>query len=120
MARRGRGSKVRRDAFVIASPDLSLSSGLPVLSAPFVELEDLRDWSPVGPTNRRAFSLPRSSAGLVDNGALRRGVRFAVPEDVLVCVRRKTRREVIFARTGGGGGMRRGRRGRWSDVSCRR
>lgn len=48
------------------------------------------------------------------------GVRFAVPARVWMCVRRKRRREVIFAkrlmRRGAGSGRR---RSFWSDVFCR-
>lgn len=44
-------------------------------------------------------------------------VRFEVPDRTIVCVRRKERREVFFAKKlkrGRGGG----RRTKWSDVQC--
>lgn len=48
-------------------------------------------------------------------------VRHVFPRDAVVCVRRKIRKEVIFA-TGkaGRGGQRRPRRNENSDVVCRR
>lgn len=47
--------------------------------------------------------------------------RFNAPQKVAVCVRRKTRREVLFAlkRTGKGSRRRRRRRNYYSEVSCR-
>lgn len=48
--------------------------------------------------------------------------RFNAPVKVAVCVRRKTRREVLFAlkRTGKGSRRRRRRRNYYSEVSCAR
>lgn len=48
-------------------------------------------------------------------------VQFAAPERVVLCVRRKRRKEVLHAlkKTGRGGGRQRRRRRTWfSDVSC--
>lgn len=42
---------------------------------------------------------------------------FAAPKKVLICHRRKTRREVLFAKRLGRGG--RGRRNWYSSISCR-
>lgn len=52
-------------------------------------------------------------------GTLPHQVAFAQPKQVSVCVRRKTRREVLFAkqRTRKGSGARR-TRNEWSDVKC--
>lgn len=49
------------------------------------------------------------------------GIAFSHPEHVVRCVRRKTRREVIFAlkKRGKGAGARRRRRNYWSNVRCR-
>lgn len=48
-------------------------------------------------------------------------LRFAVPRDVVMCVRRQDRREVLFAkrlmRSGGGSKKH---RNYWSAISCRR
>lgn len=47
-------------------------------------------------------------------------IGFSVPRDVVVCVRRKQRKEVLhaFKFTGRGSGSGRKRRNYWSDVSC--
>lgn len=52
-------------------------------------------------------------------GVLEPNVQFAVPKRVIVCIRRKQRREVLHAmkRTGSGKGRRR-RRNEWSSVIC--
>lgn len=65
---------------------------------------------------------PLSSKNLV-HGINASGVtsrlRFKVPHDVLVCLRRKIRREVLHAlklKKSGGGGRR--RRNQYSDIEC--
>jgi len=45
-------------------------------------------------------------------------VAFDVPSRVLICVRRKVRKEVIHAIGKGGSGNRKPRRNDFSDVSC--
>lgn len=47
--------------------------------------------------------------------------QFAVPKRVAICIRRKQRREVLFAlkRSGKGSKARRRRRNYYSDVSCK-
>lgn len=48
-------------------------------------------------------------------------IRFDKPDQVLVCVRRKTRREIMFAtKNAGRGGQRRARWNEASRISCRR
>lgn len=46
------------------------------------------------------------------------GVTFAVPQRVAICVRRKRRKEVIFAKGVGGSKTRKPRRTEFSDVRC--
>lgn len=48
------------------------------------------------------------------------GLQFAVPEKTVVCVRRKTRREVIFAKRkqGGGRGRKRPTKNWFSKIGC--
>lgn len=46
------------------------------------------------------------------------GVRFESPLKVITCVRRKIRREIMFAKRRAGGGNRKPRRTWRSDVSC--
>lgn len=75
---------------------------------------------------RPALSFPRAAARLVPGAVasssprsfLASGVRFADPRRVAICVRRKTRREVIMASGRGGGFHRRPRRNFYSDVEC--
>lgn len=56
--------------------------------------------------NRRISSLPAQ-------------VAFSQPKQVSVCIRRKARREVIFAKKHAGKGARARRaRNQWSDVKC--
>lgn len=64
--------------------------------------------APVGVTRREAARVPRR-------------VVFYQPDRVIVCARRRSRREVLFAlgRTGKGAKSRRSRN-MFSDVSCRR
>jgi len=46
-------------------------------------------------------------------------IAFSAPAETLVCIRRKRRKQVLFAkRKTGKGGQRRPRRSRWSDVKC--
>lgn len=46
---------------------------------------------------------------------------FEEPRRVLICVRRQSRKEVLFAkRKAGRGGMRPPRRNYWSSISCKR
>lgn len=46
-------------------------------------------------------------------------VRFGAPRRVLICVRRRRRREVLHAKgVAGRRGLRRPRRNFWSEVSC--
>lgn len=44
-------------------------------------------------------------------------IQFDVPKRTIICLRRKRRKEVLFALNQTGGGARR-RRNQWSDVSC--
>lgn len=48
------------------------------------------------------------------------GIGFDVPRNVVICVRRKSRKEVLHALkfTGRGSGAGKKRRNYWSDVSC--
>lgn len=96
-------------------------------------LEDRREWNPlleeapaavfferearrVVPTRPRV-SRPSQARSIEE--LLPHGLQFNVPEEVLVCVRRKRRREVLFAtRRYGRNGAKRYRRNRFSEVSC--
>lgn len=112
---------VQRDIFIpIARPS----------AAHILQLEDRRRFEPVDTFPRAQF---HRSARLVvgDNVNKNKGktrkssvpstIKFAVPQEVAVCVRRKQRREVLFAmrRTGKGSKRKDRRRTYFSDVSCR-
>lgn len=104
-----------------------LVSYLPVLG------EDRRTFHPDGPF-RTPFSSPRSAARLVVKRAHKSGagrnlwsldqsppvrVGFNRPDRVAICVRRKARREVLFASGVGGSRTKRGKRTFSSGFSCK-
>jgi len=83
-------------------------------SAPPVD--DRRRFHPLGDL-RPPGALRKSARKLVGFKDFR--LRFAVPELVVPCIKRKIRREVIFAkklRKKGSGGSR--RRNIWSEIKC--
>lgn len=124
------GSGLRRPlepAGVRRLPDLSL---VRPLSTVLRELEDRRTFHPDGGL-RVPVAFRRSSAKLVASRVQKWpvvrtwndipvGVSFSVPFDVLRCVRRKVRKEVIHALrlTGKGAGAKRRRRDDFSNVRC--
>lgn len=106
-------------------PDLPINS--PVVRSQLSEIEDYRVFTP-DPV-RVAKSSRRSSVRLQLAPARGRPVSgrpfsdvqrltFRQPKFVAVCIRRKQRKEVLFAKGKSGGGNRRGRRSFWSDVRC--
>lgn len=129
MSRR-RSSRVQRDVYSIASRaavpfDLYAFRRLSVLPSLIKSLEDRRVYHP-----ERYYRPARALSKLAGSVKLKRVagnrqrlfapdvLRFAIPEKVAVCVRRKERREVIFAlKRFGRGGAR--RRSYFSDVSCK-
>lgn len=114
--------------FAIASPSRLVGSFTPYRARPRAVpsalslLEDRRRFHPDGRFSRPA-AVPRSAARVVVRRATRFKFpdvfRFRVPERVVMCVRRKERREVLFAknRTRSGGAKA---RNYWSSVSCKR
>lgn len=111
---------------------------LPLLPRePLLEVEDLRQWHPA-PDLEPARTRSGRPAGIQATPLRPRsrsshrglspslhwpsfGVEFKAPWKVLVCVRRKVRREVLHALrwTGKGTGGGRHRRNLWSQVRCR-
>lgn len=122
MPRRRRSNQ--RDTFDIATPVLRNT----VLS----ELEDRRQFHPLSDV-RPARGLTKNDSllyvrpvgdrvsGRKDKKWRPETFNFSVPKNVAICVRRKQRREVLFAlkRTGKGARVRRRRRNYYSDVSCK-
>lgn len=90
-------------------------------------IEDRRTFSFAGP-HRSARSTSSAHHQLVVKKApvsshrgfsLSPHVAFHAPKKVLICVRRKTRREVLFAKNRYGGHHKKPRRNFFSSVSCR-
>lgn len=130
MARGGR-RKGERDTFAIAN------TTLPNLVLPRVEIRPVRlpvlaelEYALPSFGNRRRWHPER----LHPAGAMRRAadrlvagrrhtIRFAVPDLTAICLRRKIRREVLFARRSvplAGVGTHSRRRNFWSSISCKR
>lgn len=135
-----RSRRRRRDA---SSPSLTVtrlpSASLPLvsrsfdLSAPLSEVEDRRTYHPLGPNRPARYSTGTTASYTLKDrkhakphrlrnpfGAsqTRAAVAFADPSHVAVCVRRKTRREVIFASGAGAKRTKRRRPQRRSATSA--
>ena len=105
-------------------PDLH---ALDQLRAMVRAMEDRRRFHPLR-TLRPAGALKRSSRRIAVTPSTSNlagrfpspGLSFAVPRDVAICVRRKTRREVLFAlkKRGKGSGAKRRRRNHFSQIGC--
>lgn len=125
MAKRRRRSAapVQRDHFRSIAPFRAAPSHI-------LELEDRRRFEPVDTFPRALFH--RSARLVVSpnvNVGRKRGnlssglpahIQFNVPREVALCVRRKQRRAVIFAKrkTGKGARARHRRRNFWSNIRC--
>lgn len=144
MARKRRRSRqtvnhsrsIQRDLSTIANRPSRLLDAIQYSTSPasyFPSVEDRRTFHPLGPfrpartTGGRRASVSSSASGL-DRRAKSRAfrnlistIKFAAPRDVLICVRRKSRREVLFARkkTRRGSGAPKNRNW-YSSISCRR
>lgn len=57
--------------------------------------------------------------GAVQPSQTKAVVAFAAPRETVVCVRRQSRKEVLFAKGKGGGGKRPPKRTWLSKISCR-
>lgn len=137
MAKRRSKSQARRDPIAIARPNRLLSpvrilrpSALPIRLArvQLRDFDDRRRWHPE-PFHRPPVAFQRPAARLVATNPPDRPKRFVPasvgfkdPSRVSLCVRRRSRREVLFA-TGSGGRPRRyhnkPRRNELSNYSCR-
>lgn len=130
-------NRKRRDASDISNRRLPLLNNYvpynPLPSTFLTEIEDRRQWHPLG-VNRPARSFNRAQHTLqVPKYPKRQGrafrpykwptaqIGFTQPDQVLVCVRRKQRREVLHAlKKAGRGGQRRPRYNLYSKITCRR
>jgi len=134
MARRRRE---QRDAPVIA-PDSSSGLFSPVRLVPYLppprtalqDLSDGREWHPlqkarpapaINVNARRIMAPPLADRfGKAIRAWHGRSNAFAVPKQVAPCIRRKQRREVMFAykRTGKGSRAFHRKRNQWSNIKC--
>lgn len=144
MGRRRKNTPTQRDATDIANDSELLREFIqkpkpyrPITHPPHLTtfkpltlLEDNRAWQPTPKPHRTAKAVPRNAAALTVPRQIVRGgktrstipstVAFQKPSGVAVCVRRKVRREIMFAlrQTRRGAAARRRRRNTWSDVKC--
>lgn len=133
MAKRSRSrssSKARRVTSSNANrrlPSLSNSPRQLDLEAYLNEIDDRRTFHPAGPA-RNAVSFHSSTHTLVIPPTTQHptrsvdvpaGVAFQAPHDVLICVRRKQRKEVLHAtKKAGKSGQKRPRRNYYSEILC--
>lgn len=119
---RGQSRRGQRDAFDIASEELLAPAslvrplaGTDLSQDPWIEIEDRRRFDP-----EQVFAHPLNTSGLPAHITERSQYypSFKYPSATFVCVRRKERREVLFAtrRAKGRGGSR--RHNYWSKVRC--
>lgn len=122
---------LERDLFTPITRPRLLPLPLPVRTLPGLDLrpvEDRRTYHPLG-RNRPALSISGRPHSLSLPRSVARAPGFFLPGAVVfrdaprisICVRRKRRKEVIFAlgRNGRGGSFRKPRRNQFSDVECR-
>lgn len=105
-----------------------VSSSLSEVRSSPREIEDLRLFNPDkfaplrGPRRWKprfiAAKASRATGSRASRAFVSAGVQFHVPSSVALCIRRKTRRQVILAKGHGGGGHRRPRRRAYSNIWC--
>lgn len=127
MARRNRRNRQRqRDANPIANPPIRLLPA-PVLarSGRLIEIEDRRKYQPSFHSPPRSLSRVARVLNTVPRTRTYRsrrptalGAAFSHPKTVLTCIRRKMRREVLFATGRSGSNPGRRRRNRNSYFRC--
>lgn len=123
MAKSRRKRKAQRDTFDIANPFTGLLSPSALSrSGQLLQIEDRRRFSPLSydpmPVTRRRVAkvVVKPRKPMVK---AKRGFFFSSPAQVIMCVRRKVRREVLNALGVAGGVVsRRRRRNAFSSVRC--
>lgn len=115
-------------AFPLASPalrDWPMSSNVAAVRSTLTEVEDGRMFSPAPllevprtTGTRRARVVVPSATGPKARRASLSALSFDVPQSVILCVRRKARRQVLFAKGKGGGRHKRPRRNPNSKIWC--
>lgn len=130
--RRRRNGSVGRNAVVTvnASPRL-LRPHVMRKSPRLVSIEDRRRYHPLRAdrptftvagrkTSRLGLSAPRTRPGRAERAWLANKLKFHNPKKVVTCVRRKSRKEVLFAKgVGGRKGKKRPPKRNWrSEIKC--
>lgn len=126
---------VQRDHSPIANDTWSLLDQISAVRSPLKEVEDRRLWRPEPLISLRTLRSgrhrltapplirPRPAAfgrPLRVGLPLPAKIMFRQPEHLVLCVRRKQRREVLFAKLKTGKGARaRRKRTSWSNIACR-
>nr|DAW08222.1 MAG TPA: hypothetical protein [Microviridae sp.] len=128
-----KGSSGPRDVHNIAIRRMlapRITTPRPIRLTPNLQLvEDRRTWHPDGlyrPIRTITSKRPRLRPVAFTSSKLRNTLPvklgFDIPKKVAICVRRKQRKEVLFAKhkTGAGSGRRSKapKRNQWSDVKC--
>lgn len=121
MARRKHRSKARTPRAVStrryrSSPVRLLSSPVPLSTLRLLPTGDSRFFHPLPSLTRPFAAAPRAAARLVVAPMAK--MRFASPLRVAVCVRRKVRKQVLFAARIAGGRVGRPHRTITSDIKC--
>lgn len=100
-------------------PHVYLPAALPSLLSPLSLYEDRRSFHPLRSVRPAGVVSRRSQRRLIETSTPST-LTFASPRKVLVCVRRKTRRQVLHAlnRTGRGARSKK-HQNNFSRVSCR-
>ena len=116
--------KLLRPSPIIKNTPIAAFSPTKILTNTLRDIEDRRTFHPEG-QKRPARSLNRSQHRLVlpdkkTSPSLPHRVQFDAPKKVLICIRRKQRKEVLFAKrkTGKGARARRHRRSYFSEITC--
>jgi len=117
-------SELLRPPKIQHTAPVAIPSPAKMLKNTLRQIEDRRTFHPQG-NKRPARSLNRSQHKLVladkkTNPRLSNRVQFDAPKRVLICIRRKMRKEVLFAKakTGKGARARRHRQSYFSEVKC--
>lgn len=79
-----------------------------------------RSVMPPAATKRAATRIVVDNFGKSVRAQTKAPLRFAIPQKVALCIRRKRRKEVIFATNKAGAGVKRKnpRRNFWSEIKC--
>lgn len=130
----------------VSAPSVSARRS-PLVASPsqtiLQQIEDRRTFHPLGESRPARFSTGgpsrisvkdrayngrykyadphRISANIHLNSGTKAPLSFAAPDGTIVCIRRRTRKEVLFAtrRAGRGGKQRKHRRNAYSGVRCK-